>query len=161
MPAYFYPAGEGAKHWDRLLAAAEDVPIVAIVNPDSGPGKGADAAHARGQKETKLVVFNPGTTCDERFVSEGAADAACLFEGPKALDAATLPDWARKKSRQVVVLSYKIATAGDMRKCVANAATNQVGYLYITDDGANPWDRLPSYWDDEVKAVREVNARRE
>ena len=46
VPAYFYPAGDGLQHWDDLLAAADRVPIVAIVNPASGPGKAADPKKA-------------------------------------------------------------------------------------------------------------------
>ena len=42
VPAYFYPAGDGLKEWNRLLASAARAPITAIVNPDSGPGKKAD-----------------------------------------------------------------------------------------------------------------------
>jgi hypothetical protein len=42
VPAYFYPAGEGLKEWDRLIAAAKEAPIVAIANPASGPGERVD-----------------------------------------------------------------------------------------------------------------------
>jgi len=29
-----------------------------------------------------------------------------------------------------------------------------VGYVFITDaKGANPWDRLPTYWDETVALV--------
>lgn len=42
VPAYFYPAGEGLAEWKRLLESAERAPVVAIVNPDSGPGKRVD-----------------------------------------------------------------------------------------------------------------------
>ena len=42
VPAYFYPAGDGLKDWKTLLDSAAAVPTVAIVNPDSGPGKRAD-----------------------------------------------------------------------------------------------------------------------
>jgi hypothetical protein len=38
VPAYFYPAGEGLKEWDRLIRAADKISIVAIANPNSGPG---------------------------------------------------------------------------------------------------------------------------
>ena len=38
VPAYFYPGGPGLKDWNRLIEAAPRVPIVAIVNPASGPG---------------------------------------------------------------------------------------------------------------------------
>ena len=42
VPAYFYPEGTGMKEWDRLLAAGSKATIVAIANPDSGPGKKRD-----------------------------------------------------------------------------------------------------------------------
>ncbi|MBS0265945.1 MAG: spherulation-specific family 4 protein [Planctomycetes bacterium] len=42
VPAYFYPSGAGKTAWDKLLDSAARTPIVAIVNPDSGPGKRAD-----------------------------------------------------------------------------------------------------------------------
>jgi hypothetical protein len=33
-----------------------------------------------------------------------------------------------------------------------------IGYVFITDDsGRNPYDRLPSYWEAEVEAVRLEN----
>jgi hypothetical protein len=58
VPAYFYPAGDGLKTWQTLLASAAKVPTVAIANPDSGPGKSADPNYAalfklaRGSKAT-------------------------------------------------------------------------------------------------------------
>jgi hypothetical protein len=42
VPAYFYPAGEGLADWDRLIAAVEKTPVIAVVNPGSGPGKQVD-----------------------------------------------------------------------------------------------------------------------
>jgi hypothetical protein len=42
VPAYFYPGGDGLRHWERLLASAAEAEIVAVVNPDSGPGKQVD-----------------------------------------------------------------------------------------------------------------------
>jgi len=40
VPAYFYPtpAASGGSPWDQLNTAASQVPITAIMNPDSGPG---------------------------------------------------------------------------------------------------------------------------
>ncbi len=39
VPAYIYPSGEGRNEWDRLFKAASKVKIVAIANPNSGPGE--------------------------------------------------------------------------------------------------------------------------
>jgi len=38
IPAYIYPDGDGRKEWQRLIDAASKVEIVAIANPESGPG---------------------------------------------------------------------------------------------------------------------------
>jgi hypothetical protein len=46
VPAYFYPGGDAnLKEWQKLAAAAglkPRVPIIAIINPSSGPGKKLD-----------------------------------------------------------------------------------------------------------------------
>jgi hypothetical protein len=38
VPAYIYPTPEGRKEWHRLMDAAARLDVVAVVNPDSGPG---------------------------------------------------------------------------------------------------------------------------
>jgi hypothetical protein len=47
VPAYFSPGGAGAKHWDALVEAAHDVEVVAIANPQDGPGPKADSDYRR------------------------------------------------------------------------------------------------------------------
>jgi len=230
VPAYFYPAGNGAKEWDKLLAAADRVPLVAIVNPASGPGRRVDSnyaaileraakakrltligyvstsyakppieevkadvdqwlkfypgiqgiffdeqtsgaehveyyaalyKHVRETHKLKLVITNPGTTCAEGYISKPAADAVCLFEGPKPFDAAKLPDWrAHCAADRVAVLSYQIKSAEVMQKLIAAVTEAKIGLCYITDDeGGNPWDRLPMYWEDEIAAVLATGKR--
>lgn len=224
VPAYFYPSGNGAKEWDKLLAAADRAAIVAIVNPASGPGrrvdpnyttvleKGAKAKrltligyvstsyakrpleevkadvdqwlkfypgiqgiffdeqpsdaeqvdyyatlykHVRETHKLQLVITNPGTICAEVYASKPAADAVCLFEGPQPFDTAKLPGWRTKyDAHRAAVLSYQIDAVESMQRLIASAAERHLGYCYITDDsGNNPWDRLPTYWDEEVKAA--------
>ncbi|HEX6963030.1 MAG TPA: spherulation-specific family 4 protein [Lacipirellula sp.] len=41
VPAYFYPSSNSTL-WDDMTAAADDVPITAIMNPGSGPGSFKD-----------------------------------------------------------------------------------------------------------------------
>ena len=41
VPAYFYPVGN--RYWDSMSNAATRVPLIAILNPDSGPGAAQDA----------------------------------------------------------------------------------------------------------------------
>jgi serine/threonine protein kinase len=47
IPAYIYPAGEGLAEWDRIIDSPAATATVVIANPDSGPGKAADANYAR------------------------------------------------------------------------------------------------------------------
>ncbi len=46
VPAYYYPFGPGLREWNRLIASAKVAPIVAIVNPASGPGDNVDTNFA-------------------------------------------------------------------------------------------------------------------
>jgi hypothetical protein len=47
VPAYFYPTAAGSD-WDRMTAAlASGVPIIAIMNPATGPGNQVDAQYTR------------------------------------------------------------------------------------------------------------------
>lgn len=42
VPAYFYPSRDGLTAWKELLSSASAAPVVAIVNPASGPGRRVD-----------------------------------------------------------------------------------------------------------------------
>jgi hypothetical protein len=58
------------------------------------------------------------------------------------------------------VLSYNAPDPLTLRRHLARARDQKVGHVYVTDaGGANPWDRLPRYWDEEVAAVRRANGR--
>jgi hypothetical protein len=60
VPAYFYPSGEGLKAWEQLIDAASRSSVVAIVNPDSGPGKRVDNSYAelfRRARGTKITLL--------------------------------------------------------------------------------------------------------
>ena len=79
VPAYFYPAGDGSKDWDRLFAASATVPIVAIVNPASGPGKKAAPNYlelfAKAQRTEKITLIGyVPTSYGKRPLAEVKAD---------------------------------------------------------------------------------------
>lgn len=65
VPAYYYPNGPGLEEWNHLIASASRAPIVAIVNPNSGPGDHADtnftAVIRRARKAGLRVVGYVGT----------------------------------------------------------------------------------------------------
>ncbi len=67
VPAYFYPTSGG--YWDSLDFAASRVPLIAIMNPNSGPGASQDNVyvqalanlHQAGGKVTAYVHTSYGT----------------------------------------------------------------------------------------------------
>ena len=230
VPAYFYPAGPGLKQWERLIASAKEAPILAIVNPESGPGwkinpeyaaiitranqaplpmvgyistrygkrpldevKGdidrwvnwypemrgffldeqssqvdelgyytALYDYARQRKPDALILTNPGTQCAEPYLSRPATDVVCLFETASGYDKFHLPSWTQRYTTdRFAALAPEVPDATTMRHFVRAAIDKRLGYLYITDrKGDNPWSELPSYWAEEIAAVREANLTR-
>jgi Spherulation-specific family 4 len=229
VPAYFYPAGEGLKAWRQLLDSASQAPIVAIANPDSGPGKRVDDnytrvfslarnspirilgyvtlsygkrplsavradidswlhfypdingiffdeqpsqdelaafaidafAYARTKVDKALLVTNPGTRCARAYLGPRDSPVACLFEHETGFDKYELPDWAGDMSAdRFAVLLYGVKNAEGMNQALREAVRKRTGYLYVTDAGSEPmpWNRLPAYWSDEVRAVRQLNS---
>ncbi len=227
VPAYFRPSGEGLRHWERLIDAARHAPVVAIVNPQSGPGAQLDPDYTRiiqeavrsgvtciGYISTRygkrppaevredidrwnsfypdvhgfffdeqaehhrhvnhyraltrysrrslhdpLVVSNAGLMCSPDFFTRHATDVICVSENSRPPEASPLPDWLRNVPRhRICVLAHSQATDHDVRRSVASAVAQEIGFLYVTDDVLpNPWDRLPSFWDQLVREVRAVN----
>lgn len=230
VPAYFYPSGEGKASWNRLIDASERTPIVAVVNPDSGPGKRADDnyreifrlgkkskitllgyvtlsyaqrpisavkadvdswlhfypdvqgiffdeqpstaeqaafavecfAYARLRIDHGTFVTNPGVPCAREYMAGRDAPTACLFEHEKGFDEYRMPVWTAPLPRdRFAVLLYNMPSAAEMRKEFGASVQKRFGYVYITNRKMpNPWDGLPSYWDDVVAAAAEANAAR-
>jgi hypothetical protein len=230
VPAYIWPGGKQLKDWDRLIAAADRVPITAIVNKDSGPGKQVDrdfrallerarrskltlvgyvplkyakrpvadvkadvdrwlslypgmlsgimfdeqpsgpegvpyltecAAYVRSRIKNARIVSNPGTTCAPEYFAIDGAPTICMYESKTGINAYRPPSWrTTMHPTQMAVLLYDVSTKNEMWRSLRVMARKRAGFVYITDDsGANPWDRLPSYWDEEVAAVEAANRR--
>jgi hypothetical protein len=51
-------------------------------------------------------------------------------------------------------LIYNTAGTTNMDKVITLASDRNVGYLYITNDNIpNPWDTLPSYFQEELDSL--------
>jgi len=228
VPAYSYPAGEGLKFWDQLIAAASRVPIVAIANANSGPGKKRDdnyaavitraqqagvkvigyvatgyakrqqaavardidrwttfypsiqgvffdeqasqasgvtyysplAKHARRKIDKPLIVSNPGTICDRAYVTCRAFDVICLFENSRGYDRFRVPEFGLGVGHtKFAALVHGTAAVETMKRYARMSSANGITYLYVTDDtGENPWDKIASYWQQELAAIQQSNA---
>lgn len=227
VPMYLYPEPAALKHWDALIAAADKAPIVAIINPASGPGKSADpnyveilkkaksskltlvgyvstsyakiplrdvtadidtwqrlypglhgfffdeqssgpdqvahyesiARHAHEAIPKALLIANPGTVCDEKYLQKNTADIWCTFEAGEKPDAYQPPAWARKyPAKRFYLLSYGFKDASAIPAALKTTVDKHVGAVFITDGVLpNPWDRVPPCWDALVKEVGNIN----
>jgi len=105
-----------------------------------------------------VVVGNPGAPTPPRFFD--FVETIVTFENvPQAHAAASAVDWAfNRPPRAQAQLVYNATTADTMRAAVRDAVARNVLYIYVTDDVLpNQWDRLPTYWLEEVEAVRSAN----
>jgi serine/threonine protein kinase len=145
----FYPEVQGI-FFDQQASAAEKIGYYTDLYQ-----------HVRGKHRLGLVVTNPGTACAEEYLARPATDAACLAEPLMGVPKYHPPDWAgRYPADRFVVLATKVVTPEQMRGHILEAVGKRVGYCYVTDGNVpNPWGRLPSYWEQEALAVRQVNAR--
>jgi Spherulation-specific family 4 len=102
VPAYFYPSGWTQVYWDQLVTAASKAPIVAIVNPASGPGATVDPKYTSVVNRLRAI---DGIFLDEMGNDGSAASLgyyASLYQYIKGPNADwqvignpwdTLPDW--------------------------------------------------------------------
>ncbi|HOY70748.1 MAG TPA: spherulation-specific family 4 protein [Methylotenera sp.] len=107
--------------------------------------------------DTNYKVFgNAGTNTLEAYI--GAADVLITFENQTGFNSYTPDAWtANYSASHFANLLYNVSSAAEMQSAISLAASRNVGYVYVTNDnGANPWDTLPSYWNAEVAAVSAV-----
>ena len=67
----------------------------------------------------------------------------------------TIPSWICDIDASSICLLYHSAkSAPEMLDSVARGKELNAGFMYITDDVLNnPWDRLPSFYKEEVAAL--------
>lgn len=106
------------------------------------------------------VVGNPGTNTQQNYLTLPTTDAVVSFESNTGYASWQPSAWTVNYApRRFSNLPYNIADVAGMQASVTAAASKRVGYLYVTDDsGANPWDRLPTYWQAELTAIRAVTS---
>lgn len=112
------------------------------------------------------IVGNPGAAIPE--ASAAQVDTVVTFEqGRGDYTQATSAPWMTGADPQRQAhLHYNVGSSAQMRSLLEQAVERGAGYVYVTDDryvkgdpvDTNPFDRLPSYWAEEVAAVAALNA---
>jgi len=107
-----------------------------------------------------LIVGNPGTNTQETYLQEPAADVLVVFEDRSRAYTGWAPaPWTQDyPTRHFAHLVHTARNNRSSIQQVSDAANRHAGYVYVTNDGGtNPWDTLPSYWDQEVRCVVAIN----
>ncbi|MBI1877263.1 MAG: spherulation-specific family 4 protein [Chloroflexi bacterium] len=107
------------------------------------------------------VFLNPGTSIDERYLSQTVCDTFVIFEGVSY-------DWPPYQpppfihnylAERFVALIYDVPDICTVQSYLDLAVARNIGYVYITDDIlTNPWDSLPIFWQTEVNSIASLNA---
>lgn len=115
--------------------------------------------YVKGLNPSYTVIDNPGTSVDQSDAASPVANTFIEYEGPGAgYPAATPPAWTASYPASMFAVSiYGVPTVSGMLADLALASSRNVGSVYITDQGLpNPYDQLPSYWDQEVAAIQSM-----
>jgi hypothetical protein len=126
--------------------------------------------HIDAVKPKALVIGNPGNNCDEGYLakrSTGAImDIIIIHENNETrLPYSTVKpaDWMASYSpNQFAVLDH---TSEKFVPQIEWAQKNGISYVFVTDatgpppDSIHPWGKLPSYWNEELKFILELNRR--
>lgn len=119
----------------------------------------AAAAHVRKKLPKALIVANPGTSCAPEYFTRPTADLICVLEQSKAAPEDQLGKIDPKVAGRCAVLLYDIKTKKEMQLAVAALLKHKIGSIFVTDGKLpNPWDRMPPWWYEQVKAVKQHNS---
>ena len=110
-------------------------------------------------KGTNLFVMgNPGTTTQEPYLA--AMGALMTFENASGYPGYVPDAWVTNHlARQFCHVIYGVTNVATMTNYLNLAASRNAGWVFVTDDtnAANPYERLPVYWTNEVNSIRSLN----
>jgi hypothetical protein len=115
--------------------------------------------YIKGKNANLPVMGNPGTTTLETYLNRPTVDSLLIFENGTGYDSFTPPGWVTNHlARQFANIAYNVGSAATMSNYVSLAASRNTGWIFFTDaTGANPYDRLPGYWTNEVALIQSLN----
>ncbi len=112
----------------------------------------------------KTVVLNQGTHTDEGYLMQQATDITVIFENyskfwPEYTPSSYLTKYPADRFSGLI---HSVPDVATMKKHIDMAVNRNIGYIYVTDDSPdnpdkNPWNNLPSYWQQEIDYLKSLN----
>lgn len=141
VPAYF----SSATAWNRMAAAARRVPLIAILNPNSGPGSQASTSYQKSVNSLRSAggqaVGYVSTRYAARPTAEAEADVAAYYQW-YALDGIFLDEMTNASDEPVLSyyasLTQRIHTQHPGSLVIANPGT-QLPEVYRLRNTADLW----------------------
>lgn len=118
--------------------------------------------YARGKQQGAEIYSNPGVMCAQEYFIDHETLHVCAHEKNQGFEALELPPWSKGvAAERFAGLAHGVESSATMQKQLRLAVEKGFGAFYVTDaKGANPWDRLPSYWEEELAAIEQLDAKR-
>jgi len=103
---------------------------------------------------SSYTVGNPGADTASSYV--GTMDNIIIYENAGLPSISSLGGWhSNYDKKNFSIIPYAV---GSLDKTYVSKAASEVGYMYITNDNLpNPWDSVPSYFNDLTSAVNAAN----
>ena len=121
-----------------------------------------DLLHIKSLDPRYRVIGNPGTGTPEAYLTTPTADTLVTLEGPEAsyANARPSPYADRYRPGRFANIVHGVPTPAAMLRDLALAAGRNIGVVYLTDNAhpGNPYSRLPTYFEQEVAAVKAAAA---
>ncbi len=112
--------------------------------------------YAKSFEVVKKVILN-SSYCPAWFADSTGADIVLIFENyAKYWDEFDKAEYSNLSPERKAVIISEVRTRSRMFDLINDCVRNNIGYVYITN---TDYDKLPTYWDDLVQAVKLVNQR--
>jgi hypothetical protein len=106
------------------------------------------------------VTGNPGTSTVEAYLGQPVTDMLMTFEDESTNYSGYMPSsWVTNHlARRFIHVAYGLTNTATMSNDVTLAISRNAGWIFFTDAGLpNPYDKLPTYWTNEVNIVQSLN----
>jgi hypothetical protein len=114
--------------------------------------------YVKGLNPSYQVFGNPGTNTLEQYLTQPTADTLVTFENNMGYPTTPPAPWVFKYDSKHFANLVLHTPSTDLLSDLQLAQQRNVGWAFVTDKNLpNPYDGLPSYWDQEVADIRALS----